>query len=642
MTQELMRTAADTDRRGFLKVAALAAGGFAIGLHLPGRPDAHADEAPFVPNAWIRIDSRAITILMSQAEMGQGVITSLPTLVAEELEVALDQVRVEHAPADHVYGNPLAFGEQLTGGSTSVHLAWEPPRRAGATAREMLIAAAAQTWGVNKASCRAENGTVVHGPSGRRAPYTELAARAASMPVPENIRLKEPADFRLIGRSLPRIDTPAKVDGSALYANDIRRPGMLIAMLRRCPVAGGTVAAYDPHPALSIPGVRDVVEVDRGIAVLATDTWAAMRGVDALRVEWDEGPNAELSSAQLAGYYVEALEAEPTHVPKSAGDVEAALAGAARTVEATYEVPFLAHASMETMVCTADVRTDGCDLWVPTQAQTLTQRVAAEIAGLDPAAVRVHNQLIGGSFGRRSEVDFVIEAVQLSAAVGAPVQVVWSREDDIRHGVFRAHVVSRLTAGLNKAGEVIAWSHRLVGPSAMRRFAPFVLQDGFIDFTSGDGAVNRAYAIPNRLVDSVEVKTPLPAGFWRSVGNSHTAFAMEAFLDELAIAAGRDPYAYRRHLLKDAPRHRAVLDLAAAQAGWGTPLPPGRHRGIAFHESMGSIVAQVAEISALPGEEARVHRVVCAIDCGRTVNPDTVIAQVEGSIVFGLTAALWG
>jgi isoquinoline 1-oxidoreductase beta subunit len=503
-------------------------------------------------------------------------------------------------------------------------------------------AAAAQKWGVDAAVCRAAKGVVVHPASGRSAPYTELAGAAASLPVPEDVRLKDAKDFRLIGKPIKRLDTPAKVNGSAEFSMDVRVPGMLIAMVRRCPVHGGTARSFVPDAALAIAGVRHVLQIESGIAVVASDTWSAKRGVDALDVAWDEGPNARVGSAGIEQRFAAAAEQGPALTAETAGDVDAALDAAARTVEAAYQVPFLAHAPMEPMSCTADVRPDSCELWVPTQAQTLTQHVAAKIAGLDPSKVRVHTTLIGGSFGRRSEIDFVTEAVQLSRALGAPIKVVWSREDDICHGTFRPCVYHRLTAGLDEDGNPTAWTHRLVGPSILKRFYPSAVPDGVVDFTSVDGAVWRAYAIPNRRVDYVEIDTPLRAGFWRSVGHSHTAFAMEAFVDELAAAAGRDPFEFRRRMLAEKPRHRAVLELAAARAGWGERLPPGRHRGIAFHESMGAIVAEVAEISVAPDEEVRVHRVVCAIDCGTVVNPDTVVAQVEGSIVYGLTAALFG
>ena len=423
---------------------------------------------------------------------------------------------------------------------------------------------------------------------------------------------------------------------------DVRRPGMLTAMIRRSPVQGGTARSFDAEAALAIPGVRHVLQIESGIAVAADDTWAAKRGVDALEVTWDEGPNATIDSEEISRRLAAAADQGPALTAESEGDVDASLIAAAEIVEAEYEVPYLANAPMEPMSCTADVRADSCEVWAPTQAQTLTQRVAAMVAGLDPAQVKVHTTMIGGSFGRRGEIDFVVEAVHLARALGAPVKVVWSREDDTCHGTFRACMYHRLRAGLDSAGDTAAWSHRLAGPSILRRYFPGAVPDGQVDITSIDGAVRRAYAIPNRRIDYVEVETPLAAGFWRSVGNSHTAFAMEAFADELAAAAGRDPLEFRARMLAQAPRHLAVLELAAERAGWGRALPAGRHRGIAFHESMGAIVAEVAEISVPPGEELRVHRVTCAIDCGVVVNPDTVTAQVEGSIVYGLTAALYG
>ncbi|MDE2088651.1 MAG: xanthine dehydrogenase family protein molybdopterin-binding subunit [Gammaproteobacteria bacterium] len=630
-------------RREFLKVGAAAGGGLLIGFHLPllGRL-AEAAEKPlvFAPNAWIRIGAdNSVTFMVARSEMGQGVMTSLPMLIAEELEVNLDKVRLEMAPADPAYVNPL-LGLQATGGSTSVRSAWEPLRQAGAAARGLLIEAAAKTWGVTPESCRAQNGGVIHAASGRHLSYGRLAAIAATLPVPEEVFLKEPKEFKIIGKPVPRLDSPPKVDGRASFGIDAKVPGMLIASVLRCPVFGGKAASYNAHQAMAVKGVRHVLQISSGLAVVADHFWAALQGRKALEVKWDYGPHAGLSSAVITHMFEQASE-HPGTVARSEGDAAAALKRGAKRLEAVYQVPYLAHATMEPMNCTAHVRKDGCDIWAPTQAQGPAQQTAARLTGLPPSAIRIHTTYLGGGFGRRFEQDFLSDAVEISKSIGIPVKVIWTREDDMQHDVYRPATYNRLHAALDKNGLPTAWTHRIAGPSILARVFPDSVKNG-IDRTSVDGAANIPYAIPNLHVDYVMVNPGVPVGFWRSVGNSQNAFIVESFLDEIAAAGRHDPYELRRTLLAHAPRHRAVLELAAAKAGWGKPPAHGRYRGIAVHESFASYVAQVAEVSVSKEGAVRVHRVVCAVDCGTVVNPNTVAAQMESAIVYGLTAALKG
>jgi isoquinoline 1-oxidoreductase beta subunit len=529
---------------------------------------------------------------------------------------------------------------QLTGGSFSVRTSWLRFRQAGAAAKEMLVEAAAREWGVSPETCVAENSTVTHPPTGRRLTYGQLTDKAARLPVPEKPRLKSPKDFRLIGRRVKRLENPPKVDGRAVYGIDVKVPGLLVATVARCPVFGGTVKRFDATQAKAVEGVRHVVQIDAGVAVVADGFWLAKLGRDALPIEWEEGPTATVSSAGITKTF-EALTQQPGPVARHEGDAESALAAATKRLDVVYEVPYLAHATMEPMTCTAHVRADGCDIWTGTQWQDGTQNVAAKITGLPAASIRVHTTLLGGGFGRRFEQDFVAEAVAISKAVGAPIKLVWSREDDMQHDFYRPTTFNRLSAGIDADGSLIAWTHRIVSPSIAARAFPALIKDG-IDGTSIEGAANIPYAIPNIHVECTMKETGVPVGFWRSVGSSQNAFITECFLDEVAAAAGKDPYELRRALLVRAPRHKGVLELAATKAGWGQPLPPGHYRGIAVAESFGSWVAQVAEVSVNPAAEVRVHRVVCAVDCGIVVNPDTVEAQMESGIVYGLTAALMG
>jgi isoquinoline 1-oxidoreductase subunit beta len=636
-----MTTRTPVTRREFLETASVVGAGLVIGFHLPPGPRAPVvPAAPFTPNAWLRIGAdESVLVVVDRSEMGQGVATALPMLVAEELEADWSKVRIEFAPADKAYINPL-FGMQGTGGSTSVRAAWMPLRKAGAAAREMLIAAAAQTWGVDRSTCHATRGAVVHEPSQRRFTYGALVAKAAALPVPQDVPLKDPKDWKIVGGSVPRLDTPPKVDGSAQFGIDVRVPGMLVAVVARCPVFGGKVATFDATKAKAVPGVRQVVQISSGVAVVATGYWSAKQGRDALDITWDEGSNAQATSAGISQLLHQQAD-KPGAVARHDGDAAAALAAAATKIEATYELPFLAHATMEPMNCTAHVRADGVDIWAPTQFQTGAAGMGAGIGGVPPEKVKVHTTYLGGGFGRRFELDFIQEALETSKAVSTPVKVVWSREDDIQHDLYRPACVHRLRAGVDGGGTLVAWTHRIVAPSIMARVFPGMVKNG-LDGEAVEGGVGMPYTVPNVHVDYLMPDTGVPIGFWRSVNNTFNGFAVESFVDELAAAAKQDPYQFRQMLLVKSPRHLGALNLAATKAGWGSPLPAGRARGIAVFKSFESYVAQVAEVSINTDGAVRVHRVVCAVDCGHVVNPNTVEAQIAGAMVYGLTAALWG
>ncbi len=635
-------------RRQFLSVGVAAGGGLLLGWHVEARQRVLAatvkgTPSAFAPNAFIRIgrDGR-VTMIVAQVEMGQGTYTSMPMLVAEELEVGLDQVHVEHAPPDDkLYGLP-GFGFQMTGASTSVRLLYEPLRRAGATARSMLVAAAAQSWNVDVASCRAEKGVVTHTPTARKLAYGALVDRAAKLPVPTQVTLKDPKNFTLIGTPAKRLDTPAKVNGTAQYGIDVRLPGMKIATVAASPVVGGKVASVDDRKAKAIKGVRQIVRLDDAVAVVADNMWAAKQGLAALVIRWDDGPNGRVSTADVVQGLAAAAQT-PGAVVRNEGNAAAAVAGAPKKMEAVYEVPFLAHAAMEPINCTVHVRPDSCEVWTGSQVLARAQAGAAEVTGLPLEKVVVHNHYLGGAFGRRLEFDYVPQAVRIAQQVKGPVKVIWTREEDIQHDVYRPYYYDRIAAGLDARGQPIAWSHRLVGPAILARFAPPVFKDG-IDLDAVDGAAQLLYEIPAIRVEFVRHEEPmLNTGFWRGVGVTHNNFVIESFIDELAAAAKQDPVAYRRALLGKSPRARAVLDLAAQSAGWGQPLPEGRARGVSvLYSGWGSYLAQVAEVSVSKSGEVRVHRIVCAVDCGTVVNPDTVKAQAEGGIVFGISGALYG
>jgi isoquinoline 1-oxidoreductase subunit beta len=635
-------------RRQFLTVGAAAGGGLLLGWHQDARAralpaSAKGTPSAFAPNAFIRIgrDGR-VTMIVAQVEMGQGTYTSMPMLLAEELEVGLDQVHVEHAPPDDkLYGLP-GFGIQFTGASTSVRLLYEPMRRAGAAARMMLVAAAAQAWDVDAASCRAHKGVVTHAPTGRKLAYGELANRAAKLPVPAQITLKDSKDFTLIGTPAKRLDTPAKVNGTAQYGIDVRLPGMKIATVAASPVVGGKLVSVDDSKAKAVKGVRQIVRLDDAVAVVADHMWAAKQGLEALDIRWDDGPNGTVNTADVVRGLAAAAQT-PGVVVRNEGDAVATLAGAPKKLESVYEVPFLVHAAMEPMNCTVHVRPDGCEVWTGSQVLSRVRATAAEVTGLPLEKVVVHNHLLGGGFGRRLEFDYVTQAVRIAKQVEGPVKVIWTREEDVQHDVYRPYYYDRLAAAVDARGQPTAWTHRLVGPAILARWAPPAFKDG-IDLDAVDGAAQLLYDIPAIRVEYVRHEEPvLNTGFWRGVGVTHNTFVIESFIDELAAAAGQDPVAYRRALLGKSPRARAVLDLAAQAAGWGQPLPAGRGRGVSLlYSGWGSYLAQVAEVSVSKSGEVRVHRVVCAVDCGTVVNPDTVRAQIEGGIVFGIGGALYG
>jgi isoquinoline 1-oxidoreductase subunit beta len=632
-------------RRGFLQAGAAAGGGLMLSLSVPfANGDAEAAGADgFVPNAFIRIEADGQVILtMPYVEMGQGTYTSIPMLIAEELEVDLEQVQLEHAPPNEkLYGNPLIGGIQATGNSNAVRAAWQPMRQAGAVARTMLVAAAAKRWNVDPASCRAQSGEVLHPQTGRRIKYGELAADAARLPVPENVALKRPEDFELIGTPAKRLDTPAKVNGTAIYGIDVRPPGVKIATLAQSPVFGGRVKSVDDAAAKAVKGVRQIVRLDDAVAVVADHMGAAKKGLAALVIEWDEGPHAKLNTSDIVTE-LEKATLKSGAVAQNIGDVDKAMASAVSRVEATYQIPFLAHATMEPMNCTVHVRQDGCEVWVGNQVLARAQAAAAKVTGLPLDKVVVHNHLIGGGFGRRLEIDGVIRAVEIAKHVDGPVKVVWTREEDIQHDMYRPTFFDRFSAGLDAKGIPVAWNHRYAGSSIIARWAPPLFKNG-LDPDTTEGAIDLVYALPNMHVEYLRVEPPaIPTAFWRSVGPSHNVFVVESFMDELAAAAKQDAVAYRRALLDKTPRAKAVLDLAAEKAGWGQPLPDRVGRGVSVQFAFATYMAQVAEVEVSTNGTVRVRRVVCAIDCGTVVNPDTVLAQIQSAVIFGITAALYG
>jgi isoquinoline 1-oxidoreductase beta subunit len=632
-------------RRSFLQAGAAAGGGLILSLRLPfanGEAEA-ADADGFAPNAFIRIaDDGEIVLTMPYVEMGQGIYTAIPMLIAEELEVDLKQVRLEHAPPDEkLYGNPSLGGVQATGGSTTIRASWKPLRQAGAIARTMLVSTAAKRWNVDPASCRAQSGEVLHAPTGRRVKYGELAADAAHMPVPESVALKPPEEFRLIGTPAKRLDAPAKVNGTAVYGIDVRPPGVKIATLAQSPVFDGRVKSVDDAAALAVKGVRQIVRLDDAVAVVADHMGAAKKGLAALVIEWDDGPHAKLNTQDIVGELEKAtLNSGP--VAQHIGNSDEAMASAVTKVEATYQVPFLAHATMEPMNCTVHVRKDGCEVWVGTQVAARAQAAAAKTAGLPLDKVVVHNHLIGGGFGRRLEIDGVIRAVQIAQHLDGPVKVIWTREEDIQHDMYRPYFLDRISAGLDEKGMPVAWNHRLAGSSVIARWLPPVFKNG-LDPDTTNGAINLIYALPNLHVEYLRVEPPgIPTAFWRSVGPSHNVFVTESFIDELAATAKQDAVAYRRALLDKSPRAKAVLALATDKAGWGQPLPQGVGRGVSVQSAFATYMAQVAEVEVSKDGAVRVRRVVCAVDCGTVVNPDTVQAQIQSAVIFGITAALYG
>jgi isoquinoline 1-oxidoreductase beta subunit len=634
-----MKTRTTVTRRLFIKTATAAGGGLLLGCYFsPLGELAHA-AGTFEPNVWIRIDAdSSVRIMLTMLEMGQGVMTSMPMLVAEELDFDWRKIKTEWAPADAKYGNPNFGGQQLTAGSNSVRGMWKLLRESGAAARTMLVTAAAQTWGVPENTITTDKGEVIHAASGRRLAYGALVDKAATLPVPTQIALKAPGSFKLLGQSIPRLDLPEKVNGTARFGIDVKLPGLLTAKIVKSPVFGGKVASFNADKAKAVPGVRHVVQVSSGIAVVADNYWSATKGAQAVAVTWDEGPLAKLTSAEIMKNYV-ALAQQPGSVARNDGNADQALAGP-RAFERQYEAPFLAHACMEPMNCTADVRADGCDVYVPTQGQTASHQAAIGASGMTADKVKIHTTYMGGGFGRRGEADFVIDAVETSKAIGKPVKVVWSREDDIQHDYYRPVSYARMWGALDASGTPTVFKQRLIQQSLMKRIGG--LPPNGIDFISLDGAANLPYTIPNVRIEYKETDPGIPFGFWRSVGASFQGFVVEAFIDEMATTAGKDPYQFRRDLLSKAPRHKAALELAAEKAGWGTPLPKGRGRGIAVMECFGSILAQVTEVTVDAKGAVKVDRVVCTVDTGWVIHPDTIKAQMEGGIVYGLAAALKG
>jgi isoquinoline 1-oxidoreductase beta subunit len=632
-------------RRTFLKSSGAVSAGLFLGFYLPPTKQVSAATAqPHPkPNAFIRImPDNTVTIILHKSEMGQGVYTALPMTIVEELEADWEKIRIESAPAHPDYYHTVWKHYQGTGTSSSVSSTWEQLRLAGATVREMLIAAAATTWSVSPKSCVAENSYVLHPDTQRRLSFGELAARAAQMPVPENVTLKKPSEFKLIGKSIKRLDTADKVKAKAVFGIDAKVPDMLIAVIARPPVFGSRLKHFDAKAAKAVVGVKDVVAIDMGVAVVADSFWSAKKGRDALKIEWEEGSNAELSCEDLQQKYAE-LAKHQGLIAKKLGEAPEALAASAKKLEAVYETPYLAHAPMEPLNCIADVRSHSCDIWTGTQMQTTDQQAACAITGLSPEQVRIHTLLLGGSFGRRANphADFVKEAVQVSKAIAKPVKVIWTREDDIRGGYYRPMHYSKIAAGLDRQGNVTAWCHRLIGESIGKgtQFEGMLTHDR-IDRLSVEGAADSPYAFPNQLIDHHGVDNGIPVLWWRGVGHSFTAFVIESFLDELAAEAKRDPVEFRLSMLEERSRHGITLKLAAQKAGWGRKLPANIYQGVALHKSFGSIVAQVAEVAVSDEGQVRVERVVCAIDCGMVVNPDIVRAQMESGIVYGLSSAL--
>jgi isoquinoline 1-oxidoreductase beta subunit len=628
-------------RRGFLASAAAVGGALVLGFNLRHRPGAAAGEG-FAPNAFVRIGPDGQVVLtMPYVEMGQGTYTSIPMLIAEELEVGLNQIKLEHAPPNEkLYTNPL-LGVQATGNSNAMRGAWKPMRQAGATARVMLVEAAAKRWGVDAKDCRAQDGEVIHTPTGRKLKYGEVAADAARVSVPTNVALKSPAEFKLIGTRAKRLDTPSKVNGTARYGIDALPPGVKFATLAQSPVAGGRVKSIDEAAAKAVKGVRQIVRLDDTVAVVADHMGAAKKGLEALKVEWDDGQNGGLATADIAKELEQATLGSGA-VAQNIGDADKAMAGAATKVEAIYQLPFLAHATMEPMNCTVHFRKDECELWLGTQAIARVQAFAAKAAGLSADKVIVHNHMIGGGFGRRLDADGAVRAVEIAKQVDGPVKIVWTREEDTQHDVYRPYWLDRISAGLDDQGKPVAWKNHFAGSSVVSRWIPAYFKKG-LDGDSTEGAIDLVYDFPNLHVEYSRVEPKgIVTGFWRSVGPSHNVFVVESFVDELAAAAKQDPVAYRRALLDKNPRAKAVLDLAAEKAGWGQPLPDRVGRGVSLQFVFGSFLAQVAEVEVSKDGSVRVRRVVCAMDCGTVVNPDTVEAQLMSGVTFGATAALYG
>ena len=628
-------------RRTFFKTSAMTGGGLVLGFSLPGFiTDLKAEslkESMITP--WLSIGTdHTVMIMVPSSEMGQGVNTSLPMIIAEELDVDWTNVQSKTAPFTPDYNHPQ-FNMRGTGGSYSVRSWWPVLSSVGASAREMLVTAAANQWNVPTSDLSTENGMVIH-PGGRKARYGDLAEAASQLTPPQKPKLKSPDQYRLIGKATRQLDTPAKTNGTAVFGIDVQVPGMLYATSRCCPAFRGNLIKQDENAAKAVKGVIAVVPVTGGVAVVADSYWNAKKGLDALNPQFDDGGAGNLSSAGISRLLREGLDEKGIPV-RNDGDFESAFASSAQTLEAIYEVPFLAHATLEPMNCTAHHKGDSVELWAPTQGETWGAMNINRTFGIPFDKIRIHTTHLGGGFGRRFESDFMILSLEISKAVGKPVKLIYSREEDIRQDFYRPANLAKITVGLNGNGLPSAWKHQAVSPSISQRAFPFMYKDG-VDPLSIDGVSNMPYGVPNLLVTLLQKDTSIPVGTWRAVGNTQNAFYVESMVDEIAHASNQDPYLLRRKLLEKHPRHRVVLDKLAQVSGWQNPTLAGRHRGIAIHESFGSIVGQVAEISINPSGAIRIHRMSCVVDCGRYVNPGTIEAQMTGGMIFGLTAALKG
>ncbi len=636
MTTTLLQ--GSVSRRDFLQSSAVASGGLMLGIALPGAiGDAKAAGTVYTPNAWVHIaDDNTITLLSARSEMGQGVYTSMPMLIAEELNVDVRKVKVAIAPPNKVYVNAL-LGAQITGGSTSVRDGWEKLRIGGAQVREMLITAAADQWKVDRSTLRAENGMVL-GPNGKKATYGQLAAAASKLPVPEKVTLKDPKDFTIVGKRTKRLDTPGKVNGTTEFGIDVKLPGMVYASLEQCPVIGGTVKGYDASKARSMPGVIDVVQIPDGIAVVADTYWHAKKAREAVVVQWDEGAGAALGSAAMVASIRSAAATGKVLPINAKGDAAGAMKTAVKVVKAEYSLPLLAHCPLEPMNFTASFANGKCELIGPTQFQQGAEGATAAALGIKPEDITLTTTFLGGGFGRRLELDFIVQAALISKAVGKPVKLLWTREDDMTHDFYRPMALNQLEAGLDANGMPVAMTFKVTSQSVTQR--AFGLPPDTLDPFMAEAAV-AGYEIPNTRHDLVIHDAGMRVGYWRAVSHNMNAFANETFIDECAAAAGKDPVAYRMSLLATKPRFANVLKIAADKAGWGTPAPAGHFRGVALMEGYDTYMAQVAEISIKDGVPV-VHKVTIAADLGLMVNPDTVEAQIQSSVIFGLTAALYG
>jgi isoquinoline 1-oxidoreductase subunit beta len=632
-------TIQNNSRRGFLKTSSLATSGLMVGVALGGmKTEAFAAGTLYTPNAWVHIaDNNTITLISARSEMGQGVYTSMPMLIAEELNVDLKQIKVAIAPPNAAYTNAL-LGAQITGGSTSVRDGWEKLRVGGAQVREMLITAAADKWKIDRSQLKAVNGMVM-GPGGKKASYGSLAEAASKLAVPDpkTVALKDPKDFTIVGKRVKRLDSPSKVNGTAQFGIDVKVPGMVYASLEQSPVIGGKVVSFDGSKAKAMPGVLDVVQIPDGIAVVASSYWQAFKARKALSIQWDDGAGGALTTASvLAGNRAAASSGKVIPIVKPAGDVAAAMKTAAKTMKAEYVSPMQAHAPLEPQNFTASFKDGKCLLIGPTQFQQGAQGACAAVLGIKPEDINLQTTFLGGGFGRRIELDFIIQAAQISKAVGKPVKLIWSREDDMTHDFYRPMGVNQLEAGMDAAGNTVALTHKVISQSVTQR--AFGLPKDTLDPFMAEASV-AAYEIPNTQHDLVIHDSGVRVGYWRAVSHNMNAFAYESFVDELAKAAGKDPYAYRMSMLKGKPRYANVLKLAADKAGWGKAMPAGRGMGIALMEGYDTYMAQVAEVSVTNGE-IKVHKVTVAVDLGRMVNPDTVEAQIQSSIIFGMSAGL--